>query len=380
MHHHDERKYDDAVDDAHKHLEREIAARHGKALTVVNRVRDEVPLDHLVDVRRLDFLTDPEQGHVRLRAVPAHKRDAGLDLPLHKNALQQTCTVLGMSQKFVSDLLEHESKERAAKLLTHNLNELVQMAPERRILVRRVKDDVRSVVSDSYLRMSGPQLIEAFASTCMNLGAKLFEGSCGDLRFSLKAVIAQVRRVGPAGREELITWGVALSNSDHGCGALSLQLFVLRVWCTNTAKTENALRKVHLGRKLEEDVVLRADTVRAETEANCKILRDNIRGVLAPARVESLTRMVDQAMQQNVDTKKVFDELGKRPGFTKGLVKQVQETFDDDALGVQVLPQHKDAWRLSNTLSWLAQTAPKLSAEDRMMLEDEAGRILTHGK
>jgi hypothetical protein len=168
---------------------------------------------------------------------------------------------------------------------------------------------------------------------------------------------------------------VCLSNSDHGCGALSVQLFVLRVWCTNTAKTENTLRRVHLGRKLDPELVLQADTLRAESVATCKMLRDGVTSALERKRVDALSNAVDAAMRTSVDPKKTFDDLVKR-GLPKGLVDQVKDVFDDEQLGVSALPQQRTAWRLSNAMSWLAQSAPKLTAETRMQLEDEAGAIL----
>lgn len=371
MVHHDSRKYSDAVDQAQAHLEQEIETRSARAADVIQRVVDEVPHDILPDVRKFDFAVD-RSGDAPIVRLRDRKK---FDRPLHKNALGQVCGIVGLPQKFATELLGHEDKEGSAKLLAHNLNELVRMSPERRVLVRSVKDQVRSVLSDSYLRIAGPMLIETFAETCRNIDARVLDGQIGDLRFSLKAVLGQVRRVGPAGGEEIITYGVCLSNSDHGCGALSVQLFVLRVWCTNTAKTENTLRRVHLGRKLDPELVLQADTLRAESLATCKMLRDGVTSALERKRVDALSNAVDAAMRTSVDPKKTFDDLVKR-GLPKGLVDQVKDVFDDEQLGVAALPQQRTAWRLSNAMSWLAQSAPKLTAETRMQLEDEAGAIL----
>lgn len=379
MFHHDGRDYAAAVNEAQKHLEDEIQRRSKQAEGVVERVIDEVPVDRLPFISSLNFDVD------RTTPVPSVRvRNRGVrksfDEPLHKNALSQVCTVLGMPQKFASDLLVHENQEAATALVAHNLNSLVAMAPEKRVLLRSVKENVRSVLSDSYLRVSGPELMEEFATVCQALGARVLEGSMGDLRFSMKAVIAQVRRVGPVGGEEVITYGVCLSNSDHGCGSLSVQLFVLRVWCTNAAKMENPLRRVHLGRKLDADLILQQDTIHAEMVLTRKLLRDNVRSLLAPARIAALTAAVDGAMRTNLtDPRKAFDDLVKR-GLSRGIVRRVEETFNDDALDIRALPPQRNAWRLSNTLSWLAQSASGLSAEDRMALEDEAGNILQHPK
>jgi hypothetical protein len=41
--------------------------------------------------------------------------------------------------------------------------------------------------------------------------------------------------------------GLSLENSDFGNGALSVRAYLLRIWCSNLAITQEEMRQVHLG-------------------------------------------------------------------------------------------------------------------------------------
>jgi len=54
---------------------------------------------------------------------------------------------------------------------------------------------------------------------------------------------------------EVVAYGLFLENSDFGNGALSVRAFLLRIWCTNLAITQEEMRQVHLGKRLDESMI-----------------------------------------------------------------------------------------------------------------------------
>jgi hypothetical protein len=110
------------------------------------------------------------------------------------------------------------------------------------------------------------------------------EGGGGDLRLCLRAVLPVVFR---PGGEEIIAFEIEISNSDFGAGALSVRCFCLRVWCTNYARLDEELRKVHLGRRLDDSIEFSEQTYRLDTEAMSSAVHDIVRSSMSPAKVNA---------------------------------------------------------------------------------------------
>jgi hypothetical protein len=218
---------------------------------------------------------------------------------------------------------------------------------------------------------SGP-IIEAFAEACQSIGAVPISGLAGDLRWAIKAVLPMIFQ--PAkkrGNEEIIAFGVQLSNSDFGKGVLGLNVFCTRLICTNTATLEQCMRQVHLGKRLSEDIEFSEETYKADTNTQVLAVRDMVRGVLSPEKVNAMVAKIGEALDDRIDPKQAWQDLPKM-GLLKGEVEKVKELFTDG--DVDMLPRNTTRARLSNAISWFAKSAP--NAERRLELEEVAGQIL----
>jgi hypothetical protein len=219
---------------------------------------------------------------------------------------------------------------------------------------------------------SGP-ILDAFAKTCAEIGARPIQGIGGELRFSVKALIPKVYVIGKQGNEEVFAFGVSLSNSDFGCGALSLQFFLWRIWCSNTATREDSLRKIHLGKRLAENIEYAKETYDADTNAMALMVRDHVRLTLSPPKVEEALGVLETAMETSVDPKKFFDKGGEleKLKLTRTEVESARETFNNG--DITVLPRGTSVARMSQAVAWLAQSA---TPERRLELERVAGVIM----
>lgn len=385
MYHHDKRTYGAALKDAEAHLRKQIALKSASAVNVITRVRDTVLVDRVVPTKKTQFTfrTDVVKGktktntesegtvHRVIMGSKGHGDDAFSE-PLHKHALEQAASRVDIPVTFINRFL---GEGYGGELITDALNTVYKHRGEEKFLVRSSDKEIRGVLSDTYRRMDSGPILDAFAETCSDIGAIPIEGIGGDLRFSVKALIPTTYMVGKKGNEEIFAFGASLSNSDFGCGALSLQFFLWRIWCSNTATREDSLRKVHLGKRLAENIEYAQETYDADTRLMALMVRDHMKGILAPPKIEEAVATIETAMETSVDPKKFFDKNGEleKLKLSRAEIDATRETFNNGDNDITVLPRGTSVARMSQAVAWLAQSA---TPERRLELERAAGIIM----
>jgi hypothetical protein len=374
MIHHDERDYEVAVGETAKRfqakLDDAIHASQASALSIIDKVQRETPTDRIAHSQSLRFAVQEVDKKPRILMTLANRKAKGFfQEPLHKHALEQIAERAGVPVLYLNRLLE---RPYGAELIVENLSRIFKEEDDKKYLVRSVNDEVRGVLSDAYRRMDSAPIIEAFAKACGEIGAVPIEGTGGDLRWAVKAILPKVfQPASKAGNEELIAFGVQLSNSDFGRGTLSLNAFTTRVICTNHATLEQVMKEVHLGKRLSEDLEFSKETYLSDTKTQVLAVADMVRGVLAPNKVNMLVGKIGEALDARIDPKAAWAELPKL-GLLKGEVEKVKELFND--AGVEQLPPGTSPARLSNAISWFAKSAA--TPERKLELEQLAGQLL----
>lgn len=378
MIHHDAREYHVAVGQTAKRfkaqLEETIHASRNSAMTVLEKVSSEVPKDRICDSQKLTFAIDDD---TILIGTKDRKAKGHFQEGIHKHALNQVCDRAGVPQTYLNRLLEKDgdgkpSRPYGRELLIENLSTIYSNEDNARFLVRSVNDEVRGVLSDTFRRMDSIPIIEAFAKTCSEIGAVPIEGVGGDLRWGIKAILPMVFQPSQkAGTEELIAFYAQLANSDFGKGALSLRIGMQRIICTNYATLDEALRQVHLGKRLDDNIEFSAKTYKLDTEAMVSAVQDIVRGVLGPKKINETVALIGKALEERIDPKQAWEELPKL-GLLKGDVDKVKDIFLNG--GVEELPVGTTRARLANAISWFAKSAE--TPERRLELEQAAGEYL----
>jgi len=256
-------------------------------------------------------------------------------------------------------------------LILENLNEHMRREDSRRVLTRTVGGQIRGILSDSYRRMDSRPVLDAFAGACADVGAVPVQGQASDLRFTVKALLPKVFE--PRG-EEFLAFGLRIANSDFGAGALSLSVFVDRLWCTNHAVMSSELRQVHLGRRLSEDIEFSEETYRKDTETMALAVRDMVRGLLGPVKVNQTLQAIEQAIDTKVDVKDVLEKLKKQNRLQVGEAQEIRDIYNDG--GVEMLPRGNTVYRMSNAISWFAKSQ---RVDRKMELEELAGEVIQKG-
>jgi hypothetical protein len=109
---------------------------------------------------------------------------------------------------------------------------------------------------------------------------------------------------------DVVQAGIVITNSEVGCGTLSVQPLVYRFVCSDgLIASDRVLRKTHVGRTLlsedEPSAVYRDDTLAADDKAFFL----KVRGVVEAAVSEATFRQIAQKMQTTRDIRLTGDPV-----------------------------------------------------------------------
>jgi hypothetical protein len=209
-------------------------------------------------------------------------------LPLNRTAERQLADRLDIPLKYIDRLRGAEHGDLAA----HNVSTLLGRT-DARFLVRTLDGQVRAVLSDRYRVLDNADVFFAAADMLQAAEADVWNARLWHDGFELFAVSRAITGAVQAQLDQargqhqwatiddggdLHNAAVRISNSETGCGGLSVHFALLRQVCNNTAVVGKALSVIHLGRRNEaEGLVYSAETQEAESRAIWLKLRDAIR-------------------------------------------------------------------------------------------------------
>lgn len=360
--HHDNRDYQEAASAAaaraRTKLEGLIKKGQGRALDVINKVQSEVPVDQVAKGTALRFFDAHDDGY----PVGVLVGDDGY--MLHSHSLNQATERAGIPRTFSKRLLDGAAWKR--ELLVHNLQECYGHY-DGRLLVRSVNNEVRGFLSDRFRRLDSRPIIEAFAGACKTVGAVPVEGHYMQTKIALKALIPTVYE--PV-ENEVTAIGLVLQNSDYGHGALSLRLFMLRLWCTNYAIADESLRQVHLGKRLGDEIQFSEKTYQLDTATMVSAVSDIVSSALSQESRNKALNAIKLAHEQEISAGEIKAFLKKH--FAGEDQRMITETFNSP--DVVNLPPGQSKLRLSNAISWIAG---KQENEVKMLeMQQTAGKLL----
>lgn len=348
---------------AHK-LEQLIAQGRARAGAVIDHVMNNQPTDRLLPGANLSFEAEDEDG---VQVSIADSAGGTIRQRLHRHAIQQMAQTTDLPLKFIDGLL-NTSEQWAKELLAHNLDMIFANRFRRqRYLLRSVQGEVRGFLSDRYRRLDSRPIIEAFASEVQRKGALPYNGYVTDTKVAIQAIMPEVYEPVPG---ELVAYGLSLENSDFGNGALSVRAYLLRIWCSNLAITQEEMRQVHLGRRLDESMIYSQRTYDLDAETTVSALRDVIGTQLNADALHSRMESIRQANATTLDPNATKETLKKL--LLKSETEDVIEAYNSP--DTYNLPAGNTSWRLSNAISWVAGKTE--DSERKLELMKVAGDVL----
>lgn len=334
------------------------------ANAVIERVESEVPTDKIITSDRLEIGAGSDGGYT-LATVGGEMRTR-----LHDHAFRQVAQKTGVPSKYLTELAEHG--EWGKELVLTNLNTMLRNDKPSRHLVRYVgsddKQEVRGFLSDRFRRLDSRPLLESFVSACRSIGAVAIEGFSQDTRIKVRAVVPQVFEPLP---NEPMVFGLEWGNSDFGHGGHYVSLWAMRMWCTNLAIGEECLRQVHLGKRLDDQIEYSRRTLELDTRANASALGDTVKHAIGPKQISAYVSSIQNAAEKGVQGTDVAKLL--KGSLGKGEIEKVQAAFESpDEVN---LPKGQSVYRLSNALSWIAQSEG-LATDRKIEMQKVAGELL----
>jgi hypothetical protein len=180
-------------------LEEFIDRGRARAAGVVGAILNEVPRDKYVPAQSMRF--SAEEADMRMLL-------SGQSLSVHGHALDQTAERLGLTRRYLHELVGR-SDVWANQLIATNLNELLaHQAPKTRYLVREVDGRVRGVLSDAFKRIDSRPTVDALIAAARASGAVIVDGIYTETRVSLKVVRSRPVEVFPG---EWMVFGLGLA-------------------------------------------------------------------------------------------------------------------------------------------------------------------------
>ena len=352
---------------ANHKLETLIERGRTTAGDVIQHVMTNQPTDHLVRGSALQFLADSQATSITVAFPEARDGATTLSKQLHRNALMQMAHSSDLPMKFI-DTLQDTAAPWGRELLAHNLNTVfANRAPKARYLLRSLGGQLRGFLSDRYRRLDSRPIIEAFASAVQRKGALPYDGYVTDTKVAIQAIMPEVYEPIPG---EMVAYGLSLENSDFGNGALSIRAYLLRIWCSNLAITQEEMRQVHLGKRLDDSMLYSSRTYELDAKTTVSALRDVIDSQLDADSLKRRMEAIRHANEQSVDSRTAKDTFRKL--LQKGESEAATQAFDSP--DIYNLPAGNSNWRLSNAISWIAGQTK--DAERKLDLMKIAGEVL----
>ncbi len=375
MFHHDGRDYDVAASEAatkgRVKMEEIIHRGHESAKATIEAVRDKVVTDQIVRATAIELRTKAIGWDLALRGP-------GTVIELHAHAFGQLVENAGVPKKFCNDiggLVEVDGNDPPVRwgkeLIAHNVNTILGHRGNQRNLIRSENAKAMGFLSDSYRRLDSRPLLDAFIGASQKLGLLPIQGIHSDTKCRVRAVMPHVFE--PVDNEVMI-FGLEWGNSDYGDAGHVLNLWCMRVWCTNLAVTDKCLRQIHIGKRLADDIVYSDRTYKLDTMASVSALRDAVHDAISPKRVNGTLAAIKAASADEIKSANVVEAiLKKHLALSKSDVEKCKTMFDGP--DVVNLPPGNNLWRLSNAVSWLAQ-GQNVAADRKIELQNIAGSLI----
>lgn len=278
---------------------------------------------------------------------------------MHHHAMTQLGTRLGIPGGWLRDRMSGKMWERLASVSL--LNDYAKNSDPVNVLVRSVGGQVRGVLSDRYRVIPTAPVFGSFITQAYAMGAKMYDGELTDLRAFMEVLLPEVVEVPIENGSPIhIVFGSRISSSDFGCGSLELRGFYVQGACLNGMVRRNALRQVHLGKRMDEGMDIYSDETRQRQLETTKLeVADIVKHLLSLPYRQQTVQLIQKAAGMEVDVQREVKAL-KNVGLLEGEIDEVEAIiargrYEDGvacgpsawkvAQGVTAMARDKDAER-----------------------------------
>ena len=338
-----------------ENLNKRIERGREKAGNILDTIQNDGNLlnDFILNLGNSSPINFTSNGKVKMQIQDA-------EYTMHPHAVVQTGERLGINSTYIKDLA-NSSLDWKRELISHDLNTFVANTERNRVLVRTVGSEVRGVLTDAYKRINSAELYKTFIEATQNLDMQVIDAHYDGLQGYLESVYPKVFSVAtPRNGDMYFGFGARMRNSDFGVAPYELSLFAFQVVCYNGMQKMSAIKEVHLGRRLPEDLRLADDTLIADTRARNLIARDAIRSIMSPKAIEQTMAQIQQASDIVIDVDGKLKEISKSGKMDKGEIETLKRVITNN--------KPEDGVQGENTLLKLSQAIGRVG----VISKDEA--------
>ena len=270
-------------------------------------------------------------------------------------ARNQLLSKTGIPAQFADRLIEMGE----TTLLENNLNIMNNRLNEDGLLLRHIDNKIKGVLSPSYRRMDGAPIIGGFVEAALRAGYVPYTGTVTDYRYNICFILPEIYQ---PSENEFLVMGIAITTGDYGSCALQIELVALRISCLNLMIGTDVMRSIHIGKRFnaEESIVILSEKT---NELDNKTVASGVSDAVKTSidLQTGVKNKIKEAAESTVEIN-INEEIAKmrKKGFSKDLAESVKLNYEAP-LPVEMLPQSKNLWRLSNAMSLIAnyQGTPK---------------------
>ena len=323
--------------------------------------------DFMAPLGNLNVMKFNSNGSLKLETVTSEGLQS---FNLHEHAIGQAGEKLGIPTGYIKKLSRGSKWER--DLASNILNEHSAYTDRKKVLVRAVGNEVRGILSDQYRRLDTSKIYSAFFNECNKYGATAISANIDATRTYCETILPNVISI-PTVKNGVVhmVFGLRISNSDFGDGALRLQSYSMQVVCLNGMTRDNMLRQVHLGRQLPDDLSLSENTYRLDTETQASLISDIVGNSFNPKNIAKQAKIIQLASESDVDLHNEIKRL-KSTSLFKSEIEDIEKVLmsNKKSDGVQ---GDATLWKLSQAMTAVARDSE--SARRQREIEEISGKL-----
>jgi hypothetical protein len=214
----------------------------------------------------------------------------GLTVESNDYAKGQIASYAGVPKAYF-DKLQTENKELLSRNVNHGFvrqaDSRVGGKPEAR-MVRTYDNKVRALLSSSYRRLDSYDLCNELLPMLADNRMEVDSSEITESRLYLKALMPKLKTEVKQG--DVVQYGIMISNSDVGAGAVRVEPLIYRLVCKNGMIASTSIRKFHAGRNMAGDDIqelLSASTQKLTDAAFWAQVRDIVAASMRPEVFEA---------------------------------------------------------------------------------------------
>ena len=258
-------------------------------------------------------------------------------------------------------------------LREHNVNAWLGNS-DKNYMARTLDGNMRAMLSDRYKPLDNFMVLNSFLPVLNEAGQfSIKTSNLSETRMYLQVIFPKMEAAVTPG--DIVQWGITLTNSEVGQGAVDISTMVWRLACSNGMIGSSVLRRHHVGARIgvkEEDYNLYADdTIQADMKAFQLKMRDTIKNAVSDVEFHKYVDKMKEA---------AGDEIAKPETVVTNVTKHfnMNESLSELILSNMVQEKNFTRWGLANGITALAHQIDE--ADKQYEVERLGARLIDMGR